>query len=91
MKSAESIEIKGESGEPADICESGTGGEKEADEAGEVSGAAAAELCHLANIAYRAGRQLHVDRESGRFVGNGLANEMLTRRYREPYVVPEKV
>ena len=54
-------------------------------------GAAAAELCHLANIAYRAGRQLHVDRESGLFVGNGLANEMLTRRYREPYVVPEKV
>ncbi len=54
-------------------------------------GAAAAELCHLANISYRTGQQLHVDRESGRFVGNGLANDMLTRRYREPYVVPENV
>ncbi len=54
-------------------------------------GAAAAELCHLANISYRTGQQLHVARESGRFVGNGLANDMLTRRYREPYVVPENV
>lgn len=54
-------------------------------------GAAAAELCHLANSSYRAGGQLYVDRESGLFIGNGLANAMLTRRYREPYVVPEKV
>ena len=54
-------------------------------------GAAAAELCHLANIAYRSGRQLYIDRESGRFIGNGLADAMLTRRYREPWVVPEKV
>jgi predicted dehydrogenase len=54
-------------------------------------GAAAAELCHLANISYRTGQQLHVDRDSGLFVGNGLANDMLTRRYREPYVVPENV
>ena len=54
-------------------------------------GAAAAELCHFANISYRTGQQLHVDRDSGLFVGNGLANEMLTRRYREPYVVPENV
>ncbi len=54
-------------------------------------GAAAAELCHLANISYRCGQQLHTDRETGRFVGNGMANEMLSRRYRLPYVVPETV
>lgn len=54
-------------------------------------GAAAAELCHLANISYRSQQQLHVDPESGLFIGNGMANMMLTRRYRAPYVVPEKV
>ncbi len=54
-------------------------------------GVSAAELCHLANISYRCRQQLHVDHRSGLFVGNGIANEMLTRRYRIPYVVPESV
>ena len=54
-------------------------------------GAAAAELCHLANISYRCQQQLHLDSATGRFVGNGIANELLTRRYRPPYVVPETV
>ncbi len=54
-------------------------------------GAAAAELCHFANISYRCQQQLHVDPTSGRFVGNGMANAMLTRRYRMPFVVPETV
>ena len=54
-------------------------------------GVAAAELCHLANISYRCQQRLHIDRETGQFVGNGVANEMLTRRYRAPYVVPARV
>ena len=54
-------------------------------------GAAAAELCHLANISYRCQQRLHMGLETGLFVGNGVANEMLTRRYRAPYVVPARV
>lgn len=54
-------------------------------------GAAAADLCHLANISYRSQQQLHIDSETGLFVGNGTANALLTRRYRPPYVVPERV
>lgn len=54
-------------------------------------GAAAAELCHLANISYRCQQQLHVDPATGLFVGNGSANDMLARRYRIPYVVPDSV
>ena len=54
-------------------------------------GVAAADLCHLANISYRCEQQLNIDRNTGRFVGNGAANDMLTRRYRSPYTVPEKV
>ncbi len=54
-------------------------------------GAAAAELCHLANISFRCQQQLHIEPESGLFVGNGIANEFLTRRYRPPYVVPERM
>ncbi len=54
-------------------------------------GAAAAELCHLGNISYRCQQQLHIDSETGLFVGNGMANALLTRRYRPPYVVPDEV
>ena len=54
-------------------------------------GAASADLCHLANISYRCEQQLHMDPDTGLFVGNGWANEMLSRRYRIPYVVPETV
>ena len=54
-------------------------------------GAAAAELCHLANISYRCGQKLHIDESTGQIVGNGMANQLLSRRYRLPYVVPDQV
>ena len=54
-------------------------------------GAAAAALCHLGNISYRCQQQLNLDTETGRFIGNGVANEMLTRKYRLPYSVPDPV
>ena len=37
------------------------------------------------------GQFLRMDPKRETFIRNPLANEMLTRRYREPYVVPEKV
>jgi hypothetical protein len=54
-------------------------------------GARAAWYCHLANIAYRVGRVLKVDPSTGRFMGDDQANGMITRNYREPYVVPSAV
>jgi len=48
-------------------------------------------LCHLANIAYRTGRTLRFDPAAERFVDDAEANRLLTRAYRAPYVVPEKV
>ena len=48
-------------------------------------------LCHLANISYRVGRALVFDGKSERFVNDAEANKLLTRDYREPFVVPEKV
>ena len=54
-------------------------------------GVAAANLCHLGNISYRCQQQLHLDAETGLFVGNGMANALLTRRYRHPFVVPSTV
>jgi len=45
-----------------------------------------AAMCHLANISYRVGRKLTL--QSGpKFVDDPEANELLTRDYREPYVV----
>ncbi|HOZ45370.1 MAG TPA: Gfo/Idh/MocA family oxidoreductase [Candidatus Hydrogenedentes bacterium] len=47
--------------------------------------------CHLGNISYRLGRELRFDATAERFVGEGAddANKMLTREYREPFVVPQ--
>ena len=49
-------------------------------------------LVHLANISYRLGRTLNFDAEDDDSVkGDAEANKMLTREYRKPFVVPEKV
>jgi predicted dehydrogenase len=48
-------------------------------------------LPHLANIAYRVGRDLTFDGNSERFVDNDEADRLLTRSYREPFVVRENV
>ncbi len=48
-------------------------------------------LAHLGNIAYRLGRKLKFDPATEKFVGDTEADAMLTRHYRAPFVVPEKV
>ena len=45
----------------------------------------------LANISYRLGRSLKYDNKTRRFVNDAEADLMLTRDYRKPYVVPDKV
>ena len=45
----------------------------------------------LANISYKLGRQLEFDGANEKFTGDKEADAMLTRDYRKPYVVPEKV
>jgi predicted dehydrogenase len=51
----------------------------------------ASALAHLGNISFRLGRQLDFNPAEERFVNDDEANQMLTRKYREPFVVPEKV
>jgi predicted dehydrogenase len=48
-------------------------------------------LCHLANIAFRTGRKLIFDPKTETFPNDAEANQFLTRKYREPYVVPDQV
>jgi predicted dehydrogenase len=48
-------------------------------------------LVHLANISYRLGRTLEFDGETLTCKGDPEANAMFTRKYRAPFVVPEKV
>ena len=48
-------------------------------------------LCHLANIAYRVGRKLEFDPQNETFSDDEAANALLTRKYREPYVMPDQV
>lgn len=54
-------------------------------------GVTSADLCHLANISYRLKRRLAFDPASGKFPTDNEANRMLTRDYRAPYVVSNKV
>ncbi|UCE99273.1 MAG: Gfo/Idh/MocA family oxidoreductase [Planctomycetota bacterium] len=48
-------------------------------------------LPHLANISYHLGRKLTFDGAREKFVGDEEADRMLTRKYREPYVVPRSI
>jgi hypothetical protein len=54
-------------------------------------GALSCNLVHLANISYRLGRTVHWDPKKMECVGDAEANRMLTRDYRKPFVVPERV
>ncbi len=54
-------------------------------------GAHSAAFCHLANISYRVGRALHMNRSAGHFLNDDEANSLLTRDYREPYVIGMQV
>lgn len=46
-------------------------------------------LIHLANISYRLGRSIDFDPEKQVVIGDEEAQAMLTKEYREPFVVPE--
>jgi predicted dehydrogenase len=48
-------------------------------------------LAHLANISFRTGRKLIFDPDKEKFVGDDEANRYLTREYRKPYTMPDKV
>jgi hypothetical protein len=48
-------------------------------------------LPHLANISYRLGREVQFDGANEKFVNDKEADAMLSREYREPYVVEENV
>jgi predicted dehydrogenase len=51
-------------------------------------GAISTILVHLANISYRVGRTLNFDEKTMTCKGDAEANQLLTRPYRKPYVVP---
>ena len=45
----------------------------------------------LDGLNYHLGRKLTVDAKTESFVGDPEANQLLTRPYRKPFVVPESV
>jgi predicted dehydrogenase len=54
-------------------------------------GVISASLPHLANASYRLGRRLEFDSGANQCPNDAAANALLTREYRAPYVVPERV
>jgi predicted dehydrogenase len=53
------------------------------------TGQRATTVPHLGNIAYRTGRKIRWDAEKEQIIDDPQANELLTRSYRAPYVLPE--
>jgi predicted dehydrogenase len=56
-----------------------------------IEGHYSSTLPHLANISYRLGRELKFMGDYEKFVNDPEADTMLTREYREPYIVPKKI
>jgi predicted dehydrogenase len=56
-----------------------------------IEGHKSAALCHLGLVSARLERSLDFDPATEKFVGDDQANSLLTRAYRKPFVVPEKV
>jgi hypothetical protein len=57
-----------------------------------IGGHYTASLIHLANISYRlGGRALNFNGATEKFVNDPEADKLLTRDYRKPFVVPDKV
>ena len=50
-------------------------------------GARSAAFVHLANMSLRVGRSLNLNPSTGRAIGDELANGLMTRDYRDPYVI----
>lgn len=50
-----------------------------------------AALCHMANTSYRVGRKLSFDPAAENYGADYEANLLLSRDYREPFVIPDKV
>jgi predicted dehydrogenase len=48
-------------------------------------------LCHVGNAAYRVGRALRFDATTETFPDDADANRLLSRTYRKPFVMPDKV
>ena len=48
-------------------------------------------MCHMANISYRTGRALKFNPYSETFIDDADANNYLTRQYRYPHVLPDKI
>lgn len=56
-----------------------------------IEGHLSASLCHLGTISYRTGRELAFNPQTEMFLADGEADQLLTRVYRKPYVMPENV
>jgi predicted dehydrogenase len=59
--------------------------------AGVEQGHLSTTISHLGNIAYRTNRKLKFKPKAETFVNDVDADKYLTRKYREPFVVPDKV
>ena len=56
-----------------------------------LEGHLAASMCHLSNIAFRLGRSVVFDPHNEHFIDDDEAETYLSREYRYPFIVPEKV
>ncbi|MEE9463431.1 MAG: gfo/Idh/MocA family oxidoreductase, partial [Bacteroidales bacterium] len=56
-----------------------------------LEGHLSSSLCHLGNIACRLQRTLHFNPHAETFINDAEADTYLTKAYRSPYELPDKV
>jgi len=56
-----------------------------------LEGHMSAAMVHMANTSYRLDRRLKFDGKTETYRNDAEANKYISRNYRAPYIVPEKV
>jgi predicted dehydrogenase len=90
-KSEDDFPAEGKSNGWKNLVDCVRSGKKENIDKPMIDGHLSASLCHLGIISYRMSRELHFDPKNERFENDKEADKLLTREYRKPYIIPDKV
>jgi len=90
-KSEDDFPAEGKSNGWKNLVDCVRSGRKENIDKPMIDGHLSASLCHLGIVSYKMGRELSFDPKKEKFVNDKEADKLLTREYRKPYVIPEKV
>jgi predicted dehydrogenase len=91
FKSEDDFPVEGQSNGWKNLVDCVRTGRKEDIDKPMIDGHLSSALCHLGIISYRMKRELHFNPDTEKFINDQEADKLLTRVYRKPYEMPDKV